>query len=306
MRFWYTVLFAASLVSCVGTVQAQEKKPGKKPDSAVASDKKGEETKSSPLFLRVDREGKEPRALQVAIAKYEIVSGPFQGATVDLIGAVHVGTKQYYSDLNQRFRNYDSVLYELVADPEVNKPNQRAQGGFNPISGLQTGMKEALELSFQLDEVDYSPANFVHADMSPGEFGEDMKKRNDGFIGMFARMMGAGIAVQASKKGQQQQAEMMAAMVSKDPIRLRRVMAEQFESMEGQMAGLADKDGKSTLVTERNRKAFEVLQSELEGGKRKLAVFYGAAHLNDMHDRLLKDFQAKPISTDWVDAWPLR
>ncbi len=109
---------------------------------------------------------------------------------MDLIGAVHVGTKQYYSDLNQRFRNYDSVLYELVADPEVNKPNQRAQGGFNPISGLQTGMKEALELSFQLDEVDYSPANFVHADMSPGEFGEDMKKRNDGFIGMFARMMG--------------------------------------------------------------------------------------------------------------------
>ncbi len=58
MRFWYTVLFAASLVSCVGTVQAQEKKPGKKPDSAVASDKKGEEAKSSPLFLRVDREGK--------------------------------------------------------------------------------------------------------------------------------------------------------------------------------------------------------------------------------------------------------
>lgn len=306
MRFWYTVLFAASLAGSVGGVQAQEKKLGKVPAGATASQKKVENSESKPLFLRVDREGKEPRALQVAIANYEIVSGPFQGAKVDLIGAVHVGTKQYYSDLNQRFRNYDSVLYELVADPEVNKPNQRAEGGFNPISGLQTGMKEALELSFQLDEIDYSPANFVHADMSPGEFGEDMKKRKDGFIGMFARMMGAGMAVQASKKGQQQQAEMMAAMVSKDPIRLRRVMADQFESMEGQMAGLADKDGKSTLVTERNRKAFEVLQSELEGGKRKLAVFYGAAHLNDMHDRLLKDFQAKPISTDWVDAWPLR
>lgn len=313
MRFWYTVLFAASLAGSVGAVQAQEKKQSNEkpstssPGKVGASEKEnGQDAESQPLFLRVDREGKQPRALQVAIAKYEIVSGPFQGAKVDLIGAVHVGTKQYYSDLNQRFRSYDSVLYELVADPEVNKPNQRTEGGFNPISGLQTGMKEALELSFQLDEVDYSPANFVHADMSPGEFGEDMKKRKDGFIGMFARMMGAGIAVQASKKGQQQQAEMMAAMVSKDPIRLRRVMAEQFESMEGQMAGLADKDGKSTLVTERNRKAFEVLQSELEGGKRKLAVFYGAAHLNDMHDRLLRDFQAKPISTEWVDAWPLR
>lgn len=308
MRFWCKVLVAASLVGSVGAVQAQETKQrnGKKTSSAPAQEVKVEATETKPLFLRVDKEGTEPRALQVAIAKYEIVSGPFQGATVDLIGAVHVGTKQYYSDLNQRFRNYDSVLYELVADPEVNKPNQRAEGGFNPISGLQTGMKEALELSFQLDEVDYSPSNFVHADMSPGEFGEDMKKRKDGFLGMFARMMGAGLAVQASKKGQQQQADMMAAMISKDPIRLRRVMAEQFESMEGQMAGLADKNGKSTLLTERNRKAFEVLQSELENGKRKLSVFYGAAHLNDMHDRLLRDFQAKPVSTEWVDAWPLR
>ncbi|AMV33351.1 TraB family protein [Pirellula sp. SH-Sr6A] len=308
MRFWCKVLVAASLVGSVGGVQAQETKQqnGKKAPPATVQEATADATETKPLFLRIDKEGKEPRALQVAIAKYEIVSGPFQGATVDLIGAVHVGTKQYYSDLNQRFRNYDSVLYELVADPEVNKPNQRAEGGFNPISGLQTGMKEALELSFQLDEVDYSPSNFVHADMSPGEFGEDMKKRKDGFLGMFARMMGAGLAVQASKKGQQQQADMMAAMISKDPIRLRRVMAEQFESMEGQMAGLADKDGKSTLLTERNRKAFEVLQSELENGKRKLSVFYGAAHLNDMHDRLLRDFHAKPVSTEWVDAWPLR
>jgi hypothetical protein len=198
------------------------------------------------------------------------------------------------------------VLYELVADPEVNKPSQRAEGGFNPIGGLQKGMKGALELSFQLDEVDYNPKNFVHADMSPTEFGEDMKKRNDGFLGMFARMMGAGFATQSTKKGQEQQAEMLAAMLSKDPMKMRRAMAEQFETMEGQMAGLADKDGKSTLLTERNRKAFQVLESELKAGKKKIAIFYGAAHLPDMHERLMRDFQAKPTENNWIDAWPLR
>jgi hypothetical protein len=83
-------------------------------------------------------------------------------------------------------------------------------------------------------------------------------------------------------------------------------MAEQFETMEGQMAGLADKDGKSTLLTERNRKAFQVLESELKAGKKKIAIFYGAAHLPDMHERLMRDFQAKPTENNWIDAWPLR
>ncbi len=80
-----------------------------------------------------------------------------KGATIDLIGAVHVGTKQYYSELNNRFRNYDAVLYELVADPEVNNPSMRDDSGMNPLSGLQVGMKTALGLAFQLDEVDYIP-----------------------------------------------------------------------------------------------------------------------------------------------------
>jgi hypothetical protein len=278
----------------------QESKPDKNGKSAATKKNEG------PKFVRIDREGKEPRALQVAIASYEITDGPNKGTTIDLIGAVHVGTKQYYSDLNNRFRNYDSVLYELVADPEVNNPAQRDEAGFNPIGGLQVGMKTALELSFQLDEVDYSPKNFVHADMSPSEFGEDMKKRNDGFVAMFARMMGAGMVQQASKKGQQQQADLMAAFLAKDPIKMRRAMAEQFESMEGQLAGLADKDGKSTLLTERNRKAFEVLEKEIAKGKKKISVFYGAAHLLDMDQRLQRDFGAQPVKTEWVDAWPLR
>jgi hypothetical protein len=206
------VLGLSILTGLATDVAAQDTPLGKQPQTKNAPEK--------PVFLRIDREGKEPRALQVAIARYEILAGPNQGATVDLVGAVHVGTKQYYSDLNQRFRSYDAVLYELVADPEVNKPSQRAEGGFNPIGGLQKGMKGALELSFQLDEVDYNPKNFVHADMSPTEFGEDMKKRNDGFLGMFARMMGAGFATQSTKKGQEQQAEMLAAMLSKDPMKM--------------------------------------------------------------------------------------
>jgi hypothetical protein len=161
----------------------------------------GQEDGKRPIFIRVDTddEGK-PRALQTAVATYEIESGAFKGAKVDLIGAVHVGERSYYRDLNRRFKEYDAVLYELVAEADE-RPGQRDErGGVNPIGSLQTGMKDVLKLSFQLEEVDYTVKNFVHADMSPEEFGSDMVKRNDGFVSMFARLMGAGFAAQTSKK----------------------------------------------------------------------------------------------------------
>ena len=268
----------------------QEKSPRTK--SSTDSDA-GKEKVEQPSFLRIKKSDKgNPESLQVAVARYSFDEGEFKGAYVDLIGAVHVGTKEYYQELNKRFKTYDAMLYELVADPSANKPDKRAErGGFNPLGALQTGMKDVLDLKFQLDEVDYSPANFVHADISGEDFVEDMKQRGDSFVGMFARMMGAGLAAQNSKKGSTQQAEMIAAALAKDTIKLRRVMAEQFESMESQMAGMADKNGKSTLLTERNTKAFQVMEKEIRAGKKKLAIFYGAGHLLDMHQRLLRDYK---------------
>ena len=283
----------------------QEKSPATKslPDSEASKEKA-----ERPSFLRIKKSEKgDPESLQVAIARYSFDEGEFKGAYVDLIGAVHVGTKEYYQELNNRFKTYDALLYELVADPSANKPDKRAdRGGFNPLGALQKGMKDVLELKFQLDEVDYSPANFVHADISGEDFLEDMKQRGDSFVGMFARMMGAGLAAQNSKRGSTQQAEMIAAALAKDTIKLRRVMAEQFESMDSQMAGMADKNGKSTLLTERNTKAFQVMEKEIKAGKKKLAIFYGAGHLLDMHQRLLRDYKTTQTKLEWLDAWPLK
>ncbi len=279
-----------------------------KPVPVTAAAESKQEQVDRPSFLRIKKSDKgEPESMQVAIARYTFDEGEYKGRTVDLIGAVHVATHAYYQELNKRFKSYDAMLYELVADPSANKPDKRAErGGFNPLGAMQTGMKDVLDLKFQLDEVDYSPSNFVHADMSGEDFLEDMSQRGDSFIGLIARMMGAGLAVQNTKKGSSQQTEMLAAALSKDTMKLRRVMADQFESMDSQMAAMAHKDGKSTLVTERNTKAFLVMEKELKAGKKKLAIFYGAAHLLDMHQRLLKDYKATQTKVEWLDAWPLK
>ncbi len=301
-----TVLSAACLAQLSPCAFAQEKAAAAKslPDPGANAKPAMAERTSFVRIHKSDKGGSE--SLQVAIARYVFEEGEFKGASVDLIGAVHVATKDYYQELNKRFKTYDAMLYELVADPSANKPDKRAQrGGFNPLGALQTGMKDVLDLKFQLDEVDYSPSNFVHADMSPDDFVDDMSRRGDSIIGMAARMWGAGLVAQNSKKGSAQQTEMLAAALSKDTFKLRRVMADQFESMDGQMAAMADKNGKSTLLTERNTKAFQVMEQELKAGKKNLAIFYGAAHLLDMHQRLLRDYKASQTKIEWLDAWPL-
>jgi len=283
----------------------------KLPDENVKEEPATADANSKPVFFRVESsDSGEPRALQTAIASYEIKGGKYDGAKIDLVGAVHVGEKSYYSDLNKQFKKYDAMLFELVAEPNQRisktKKGKKDKGVYNPISAVQVGMKDTLALSFQLDEVDYSAKNFVHADMSPKEFLQDMKKRNDGFLFMAARVLGSSLAAQGVAQANGSDAKMIAALASKNrSVALKRVMAEQFSTMDVQMSGLADSEGKSTLLTERNGKAMEVLARELAKGKVNIGIFYGAAHLDDMHVRLLRDFGATPGEVTWLDAWSL-
>jgi hypothetical protein len=115
--------------------------------------------------------------------------------------------------------------------------------------------------------------------------------------------MGYGFAQQG--KGGTGEMELLMALFSKNRAhKMKIAMAEQFDNMEGQMEVLEGPNG-STILTERNRKAFEVLDRELKAGKKKLGVFYGAAHLPDMEKRLLSDFGMKRSGERWVTAWSL-
>ena len=66
-----------------------------------------------------------------------------------------------------------------------------------------------------------------------------------------------------------------------------------------------DTDEGSVILTERNDVALEVLKRELASGHKKIGIFYGAAHLPDMKEKLAKDFGFKHTSTQWVIAWDL-
>ncbi|MBL4659123.1 MAG: hypothetical protein JKY19_02110, partial [Alcanivoracaceae bacterium] len=55
----------------------------------------------------------------------------------------------------------------------------------------------------------------------------------------------------------------------------------------------------------RNLKALKVLRREIEKGHKKFAIFYGAAHMPEMAEVMMKKFKLKPGQVKWVDAWDL-
>lgn len=261
--------------------------------------------KDDSIYLRISKsdEGK-PKALETAIRRYTAGPGDrYPDAQVDLVGVIHIGEKAYYQQLNKLLAEYDAVLYELVApDGTRIKPEDLAKRR-SVLASMQTGMKDMLELEYQLAEIDYQAKNFVHADMSPEEFMKDMEQRGDDLWKMFARLMGAGIATQTGGEF-----GMFTALMSDNrSVKLKRVFAKQLIEADAVTAGMDDEKGENTLIKGRNRKAFEVLSRELAAGKRKIAVFYGAGHLSDMGQRLENDFGLtdQPEQTKWLTAWDL-
>lgn len=309
LSFSFVGLLYAEEPAKSGEIPAAKAGEAVKASEAVKKegDKKQPKTRSGDRFMRVRRDEKgRPVAMETAVTSYVAADGSKPGVAVDLVGAVHVGDRNYYDELNKLFESYDVVLYELVAPQGtvITKEARTKGGSAHPIGMLQEGMKSMLALEHQLDCVDYTKKNFMHADMSPEEFSKSMTDRGESFMQMFLRMMGQGMAQQNASEGTSEAALLMAFFSRDRAFKLKVAMAEQLEVAEGQLDVLGGPEG-STIITERNRKAFEVLGKELEAGKKKIAVFYGAGHLPDMQERLQKDFGMKRAGEKWLTAWSL-
>ncbi len=268
----------------------------------TASESKANTKTESPEreFLRLV-ENTDHKALQISIVRYIATDSDL---SVDLISAVHVADSQYYHDLNELFKQYDAVLYELVA-PEGTIITKSAKQNKNLLSMVQMGMKNILGLSFQLEEIDYTPSNFVHADMTPTEFSKSMEERGESILGTVISFWRAGMAQQLSGQSKLNDYSLISAFLAADREHaLKLLFAKEFENMGGVLSTLEGEKG-STLLTERNKKALSVLSREIAKGKQSIAIFYGAAHMHDLGKRLQAEFKLEPVSEHWIDAWNL-
>ena len=299
--------FCMPLLECSAFAQAveapekpkAEKKSKKKKNRGAINDEFGD-------FMRIRRDEKrKPVAMETSVTRFIGKDSDGNQVVVDLIGVVHIGEKKYYEQLNREFEQYDALLYELVA-PEgtvIPKGGRKAGAstGMNPIAAMQVGMQSALGLEFQLDHIDYTKDNFVHADMSPEEFSESMKSNDESVMKMMLKAVGQSMSRPSSMSNM----DVLGIMFSKNKeVKMRQLFAEQMQDMEGGMAIFEGKDG-STIINHRNTKCMEILRQEMSDGKKRMAVFYGAGHLPDMQRILTSDFKMKRGGQYWLKAWDL-
>jgi hypothetical protein len=266
----------------------------------------------APRFLRLQRdEKKQPVALETSVVRY--VPAMAEGdLTVDLVAAVHIGDRDYYKKLNKQFQQYDVVLYELVAPPGTRIP-KGGKRDLDPLGLLMQVVKSVLELELQTERIDYTKKNFVHADLSPSQMAEAVRKRGDDgltlFLGITADMLRQQNLREANNPKNpprnEEEIDIISLLLDPDgPVKLKRMLAQQFEDLQSPTSGLGQTLS-TILVADRNEAALKVFQKELAKGKKKIAIFYGAAHMPDFDKRLRADFGLKPKSEQWLTAWDL-
>jgi hypothetical protein len=225
---------------------------------------------------------------------------------VDLVAAVHLADPAYYAELNRRFRQYDAVLYELVAAPEDRYAPGEAPLDLSLVSLAQRLATGLLGLQYQLDGIDYKAPNFVHADMTPEQFRETMEARGESTWQIVLRLIAQALVQPPKNTGST--SELWEALRKDGPERelaLRRWAAQQFEDLEVTIQAVEGPRG-STVLSERNKVAVRVLHQELEKKKNTVAIFYGAAHMPDMAARLQRELRLQPTQWTWLAAWDLR
>ncbi len=283
--------------------------------SPVNADAKSS-TPSKTQFLRMRGDRSQPLSLDTAVVSYQATG--LGGAQVDLIGAVHIGEPSYYAQLNELFDGYDVLLYELVAPEgtQIPRGGQRERG-FNPVAMLQDGAKSMLGLESQLEQIDYTKKHFVRADMTPSQIAEKMAERGDTAMTLALDTLADVIRQQNLMQRQAAEGEPqgLAALAAMDqhvsladmlgnPLKMKRMLAQQF-AQTGSLDQAMGSALNQLLIVDRNAEALKGLQKQLAAGKRKIGIFYGAAHLPDLEQHLLDDFGLRKTDQRWLTAWDL-
>jgi hypothetical protein len=243
--------------------------------------------------IRRDKAGK-PLAMQEAIVRYVPLdaSKGNEGLTVDLVGVVHVGDRDFYQTLNKKLKGYDVVLYEGVKGQPKSKLLLAVAAVLAPLIDHDSTAKQ-LALASQSDHIDYKASNFVHADVTWDEWGDRVEKKGHTKLSITLGVASDVVKMLGGKS----------EPTSKDPLMRKIQMAEYFAKTQG------SKDMGATiemlLIEVRNDACIDALKKQIAAGKKKIAIFYGSAHNPDFERRLMQDFGMKRQGVEWVDAWDL-
>ena len=255
-------------------------------------------------FIRIDEKDGHT-LLQTSISRYQK-----DDISVTLIGAIHIADEAYFDALNQEFTKYPVLLFELIGGEDAaktldGKPREKEEHDGRPAEGLR-GLYGSFALTMQLVEqiehIDYTKKNFVHADLTQAEYLKLTEGKDDDLLAFALQTSVKTSEITGKPFGGLNMGLVMRAMLSGDGTGLKLEYMKMMDQGDESAAAIA---GKNLVITDRNDKCFQVLAEQIKAGAKTVGIFYGAAHFPDMEKRLLADgFTLQ--NHRWLTAWDVK
>jgi hypothetical protein len=237
--------------------------------------------------------------LEVAVTDFV---SPVNSQVITLYSTVHIAEHDYYKAVQKDLDTYDAVLYEGVGGDKQKMAQQAKTPSM--LSTIQGLMGDVLGLEFQLDNIDYTRKNLVHADV--GSMDELKEKMN-----------GESITPMGNYINEDQLASFKPVLDVSRPIlkQILKAFPDLQNSIKAKFAdSLANTDIttkmspelRKALLQDRNEIVIKVLNDQLQNhpDHKKLAIFFGGAHMVDLKERLQK-MGFKESNKRWMTAWKI-
>jgi hypothetical protein len=262
----------------------------------------------------------ESNVLELQIAARRFVPARGKGPTVWLTGVSHIGSSNYFAELQRHLNAQTLVLFEGVGEHSQDFKNKKASdavGNTNATAnagsvGLQSSLATSLGLVFQLDTIDYDRPNFRHSDLSireirdllaepRGSGGGDAAEDFDNLLSMMegdsfmniVMQFGLGILASSPKLQAMSKVTLIEVITEMggDPSRLGAISPELKQLLE-------------VLIAKRNQRVIDDLKIALKevGTKGSVSIFYGTGHMPEMEVRLRKELHYQPAEDAWFSA----
>jgi hypothetical protein len=271
------------------------------------------------IRLQLDEFGN-PLALQTATKTFALKNDKGEvELEVFLESVIHLADTSYYRGFQQRFEHYDAVLYELVAEqPRPPSTDDEMPSGFQLFRQISTG---AMGLTYQLEAIDYSSPNMIHADLSPSEIAERMANRGETKMTLLVDLIAHAAKTAGAEKDTADVAPEAQSLTNEaangngfdlslltDPdgiMKIRRLLAKNLVNSQLLESSFPPSIHR-LLIGDRNDRVMTALNEERTKGKRRIAIFYGAGHMPDFERRLVNEYGMELVDVNWRSAWDLR
>ncbi len=211
-----------------------------------------------------------------------------------LVGAIHIGSKPYYANLQRLLGYQDAVLYEGVRNGP--KPNPAVGATQTPTYKV---LSDAIGLEFQQTQITYNHPNWTNVDLEWAEL-EKMNAANaNGKPTQFDTVKGV-------LDPNSQQSKMLASMLGmaspgmKEAIKIMMVRAAGTNAI----GTMLDPATQAIILAARNKTVVDALGAAFASPAppRSIAVLYGAAHLPDLQKVLVETYGYRLDERRWFAA----